>query len=66
MTDEQELFDKFSGIQLLNRLLFKRYRKIFKKKLFYRLGGLGLAFLIILGVYAYLVIRFGKNKLFDV
>jgi isochorismate hydrolase len=62
VTDEQELFDKFSGIQLLNRLLFKRYRKIFKKKLFYRLGGLGLAFLIILGVYAYLVIRFGKTN----
>jgi hypothetical protein len=38
VTDEQELFDKFSGIQLLNRLLFKRYRKIFKEKLFYRLG----------------------------
>lgn len=61
VTDEQELFDKFSGIQLLNRLLFKRYRKVFKKKLLYRLGGLGLTFLLILGIYGYLAIRFGKT-----
>jgi|GEM_PF-2187388 len=62
VTDEQELFNKYSGIQLLNRLLFKRYRKIFKKKLTYRLGGLALAFLIILGIYGYLAIRFGKTN----
>lgn len=60
VTDSVDLFDKFSGIQLLNRLLFKRYQKIFKKKLGYRLGGLGILFIVICAIYGYLIIRFGK------
>ncbi|GAB2022931.1 hypothetical protein RyT2_20050 [Pseudolactococcus yaeyamensis] len=60
VTDEQDLFDKFSGIQLLNRLLFKRYQKIFKKKLIRRLGIMALIFLAIVGIYGYQVIQFEK------
>ncbi|SJZ56623.1 hypothetical protein SAMN02745116_00753 [Pilibacter termitis] len=53
-TNEQEIFERYSGGQLLNHLLFKRYSKIFKKKLFYRLAALVALFLVVIVGYLYL------------
>ncbi|MBS7577243.1 MULTISPECIES: hypothetical protein [unclassified Enterococcus] len=62
-TDESALFNRYSGIQLLNHLLFKRYQKVFSKKLLWRLGFLIGLLLIIIGFYFYLTMTNSQNML---
>ncbi|MDR1605908.1 MAG: hypothetical protein LBS41_02215 [Streptococcaceae bacterium] len=54
VTDESDLFKRFAGTQLLNHLLFKRYRPIFIKKLRRRLSIMLALLVVIVGSAAYL------------
>lgn len=62
-TDESALFKRYSGIQLLNHLLFKRYQKVFSKKLLLRLGFLVGLLMIIIGFYFYLKLTNSQNTM---
>ncbi|MCH4168103.1 MAG: hypothetical protein LKF42_02525 [Streptococcaceae bacterium] len=62
-TDESALFNRYSGTQLLNHLLFKRYQKVFSKKLLLRVGFLIALLVVIIGFYFYLTLTNSKNSM---